>query len=152
MEKPTPPTQGTQPVELGPSGTQPPPKYEQGPFTPVSGPPASPPNLPRDIHDEPAHGIVPQNNLTCAPIQMLQSQSAPVLCPSCGMRNMTVVTSEAGGFLHGIAALVCLVSCLGCIPYCIHSLKDVHHKCGNCGIPLATFHRSGRTEVLAYSK
>ncbi|KAK7421495.1 hypothetical protein QQX98_002194 [Neonectria punicea] len=149
MEKPTPPTQGTQPVELGPSETQSPPKYEQAPFTPVSG---SPPDVPRDIHHEPPHGVVPQDNLACAPIQMLQSQSAPVLCPSCGMRNMTVVTSEAGGFLHGVAALVCLVSCLGCIPYCIRSLKDVHHKCGNCGIPLATFHRSGRTEVLAYSK
>lgn len=29
------------------------------------------------------------------------------------------------------AALVCFVSCLGCIPYCISSLKDVHHRCAN---------------------
>ncbi|KPM35154.1 hypothetical protein AK830_g11417 [Neonectria ditissima] len=161
MEKPTPPTQDTHAIELGPSNAKPPPTYEQAPFTPVHGPPTDAPNVPKDIHGEPPHGgavppggpgTIPQNNLACAPIQSLQSQSAPVLCPSCGMRNMTVVTAEAGGFLHGIAALVCLVSCLGCIPYCISSLKDVHHKCGNCGIALATFHRSGRTEVHAYSK
>lgn len=67
----------------------------------------------------------------------------------------------------GVAAFVCLVSCLGCIPYLITSLKDVHHKCGNvrdlsslssnmladslqCGISLARFHHNGRTEVLAF--
>ena len=30
-----------------------------------------------------------------------------------------------------VAAGVCFFTCLGCIPYCISSLKDVHHQCGN---------------------
>lgn len=33
--------------------------------------------------------------------------------------------------VSAVAALVCFVSCLGCIPYCISSLKDVHHRCAN---------------------
>ncbi|KAH6884829.1 LITAF-like zinc ribbon domain-containing protein [Thelonectria olida] len=176
MEKPTPP-QGHQPSaneihEL-------PPSYERdapGAGTPKS--PGSPPlgeqgslrgGLPphQDVPPHHSQGVQPQQkqqfnnnnnnyapqmNMGCVPLQMLQSQSAPVLCPSCGRRNMTVTTPESGGFTHGIAALACFVACLGCIPYCITSLKDVHHKCANCGIPLAHFHRSGRTEVLAYTK
>ena len=41
--------------------------------------------------------------------------------------------------------LCCLV-CLGCIPYMMSSMKDVQHKCGRCGVLLATWHRSGTTE------
>ncbi|MBE3049135.1 hypothetical protein IMZ48_42875 [Candidatus Bathyarchaeota archaeon] len=66
---------------------------------------------------------------------------------------------------------LCCCICLGCIPYMIASLKDVQHKCAGvsippstrpqfhaldleasansnkCKAPLATYHRSGRTEV-----
>ncbi|KAF7544162.1 hypothetical protein G7Z17_g10174 [Cylindrodendrum hubeiense] len=167
MEKPTPPQNSgtTQPVELGTIETQPPPTYERNnPSVQIDGPSDNYSTVPQPIHTEfaranivpqegvaPQAGNYPQNNLACAPIEMLQSQSAPVRCPSCGTRANTVTTPESGGFQHGVAALVCLVSCLGCIPYCISSLKDVHHKCGNCGVPLAKFHRSGRTEVLAFA-
>lgn len=170
MEKPTPP-QDHQPAPQELSDQ--PPSYERdAPVTsPSKNPPGSPPlgeqSAPREGFP-PHQGAPPpknqsfppqldnsfphQTNLGCVPLQMLQTQSAPVLCPSCGLRSMTVTTPESGGFTHGVAALVCFVTCLGCIPYCINSLKDVHHKCGNCGIPLAHFHRSGRTEVLAYTR
>lgn len=70
---------------------------------------------------------------------------------------------------HSLMALLfCCVICLGCIPYVIAGLKDVHHKCSSvsspedlvgpfkrtrmltrtqCNTALATYHRSGRTEV-----
>ncbi|KAH7148297.1 LITAF-like zinc ribbon domain-containing protein [Dactylonectria macrodidyma] len=156
MEKPTPPqTDGTtQPVELT---TQAPPTYERStPSIAVNGPPGSPPNeMPPhgDIAPQgmpPAGGMVTQT-FASAPIELLQSMPAPVLCPGCGTRAVTVATPETGNYVHGAAALVCLISCLGCIPYFISSLKDVNHKCGQCGIPLAKFHRSGRTEVLCYA-
>jgi lipopolysaccharide-induced tumor necrosis factor-alpha factor len=85
---------------------------------------------------------------------------------------MTVTKAESGGMTHAIAAGVCFFACLGCIPYCISSLKDVHHQCGNvsrllesrtlknnvltrptkCNMPLADYHRSGRTEVRCFQK
>ncbi|RFN46241.1 litaf-like zinc finger domain-containing protein [Fusarium flagelliforme] len=91
-------------------------------------------------------------NYQSMPIQNLQSQSAPVVCPSCGVRAMTVTKAESGGMMHAVAAGVCFFTCLGCIPYCISSLKDVHHQCGNCNMPLADYHRSGRTEVRCFQK
>jgi lipopolysaccharide-induced tumor necrosis factor-alpha factor len=33
----------------------------------------------------------------------------------------------------------------------MNSLKDVQHKCGRCGVLLATWHRSGTTEVHIHS-
>ncbi|CAM1500434.1 Fc.00g095960.m01.CDS01 [Cosmosporella sp. VM-42] len=103
----------------------------QGPPTPQAGYPPQEPGM---------------------PLGTLQSQSGPVVCPKCGIRSMTSVTSESGGCTHAVAAVVCLFSCLGCIPYCITSLKDIHHRCGRCAAPLATFHRSGRTEVICHAK
>ncbi|CAI4219733.1 unnamed protein product [Parascedosporium putredinis] len=69
------------------------------------------------------------------------------IAPDAYGRVMTAVGYEAGGFTHMMALLACCVVCLGCIPYMIASLKDVHHKCPSCQTPLATYHRSGRTEV-----
>ncbi|KAM5352853.1 hypothetical protein ACJ41O_005575 [Fusarium nematophilum] len=172
MEKPTPP-QNPHPA-VADQHAQPelntrdqPPNYDTRNFSsplaqpPLSYSPASPPmhhqydgagSFPQAPNGFPpqTQQSQPQQNFQSVPIQSLQSQSAPVICPSCGQREMTVITPEAGGFTHGLAALVCLVSCLGCIPYCISSTKDVHHRCGKCGVPLATFHRSGRTEVRCY--
>ena len=75
------------------------------------------------------------------------------------------------GISHSLMALLaCCIVCLGCIPYCVAGLKDVHHKCSSvsntpqsplrmtlrtcvftnthqCNTALATYHRSGRTEV-----
>ncbi|TDZ24606.1 Lipopolysaccharide-induced tumor necrosis factor-alpha factor-like protein [Colletotrichum orbiculare MAFF 240422] len=81
------------------------------------------------------------------PLPALGPHPAPVECPECHARGVTAVEYSSGGFTHALAALVCFVSCLGCIPYFFSSLKDARHKCAKCGIPLATYHRSGRTEV-----
>ncbi|KAF2501065.1 hypothetical protein BU16DRAFT_190012 [Lophium mytilinum] len=48
---------------------------------------------------------------------------------------------------HAWALGLCCLVCLGCIPYLMNSLKDVQHKCGRCGVLLATWHRGGTTEV-----
>ncbi|KAK2027572.1 LITAF-like zinc finger domain-containing protein [Colletotrichum zoysiae] len=81
------------------------------------------------------------------PLPALGPHPAPVECPECRARGVTAVEYSSGGFTHALAAIVCFVSCLGCIPYLFTSLKDARHKCYKCGIPLATYHRSGRTEV-----
>ncbi|KAF4991279.1 hypothetical protein FGRMN_7939 [Fusarium graminum] len=167
MEKPTPtsnnyPEQAHYPEQTHPSQNEinqhQPPQYENRDFSsPLAQPPFNnqPTNpapthqAPQDKHASP-QGQAQQQNFQSMPIQNLQSQSAPVVCPSCGVRSMTVTKAESGGMMHGIAALVCFVSCLGCIPYLIDSLKDVHHQCGNCNMPLADYHRSGRTEVRCF--
>ncbi|KAI8315541.1 Cell death-inducing p53-target protein 1-like protein [Colletotrichum sp. SAR11_240] len=81
------------------------------------------------------------------PLPALGPHPAPIECPDCHARGVTAVEYTSGGFTHALAAIVCFVSCLGCIPYFFTSLKDARHKCAKCGIPLATYHRSGRTEV-----
>ncbi|KAH6971899.1 LITAF-like zinc ribbon domain-containing protein [Ilyonectria destructans] len=84
---------------------------------------------------------------TAAPISALGRTPAPVDCPSCGQRGMTVTNFIVGNTTHGWAAALCFVFCLGCIPYLLNDCKDVEHKCGQCGITLAIWHRSGSTEV-----
>ncbi|KAL0934617.1 litaf-like zinc finger domain-containing protein [Colletotrichum truncatum] len=81
------------------------------------------------------------------PLPALGPHPAPIECPDCHARGVTAVEYSSGGFTHSLAAIVCFVTCLGCIPYFFTSLKDARHKCAKCGIPLATYHRSGRTEV-----
>ena len=102
------------------------------------------------MQNQPQQGQVQQyKNLM--PLQALSSSSAPVECPACGARSLTMVQSITGNTTHAWALGVCLLTCLGCIPYCISGTKDVDHKCGNCGVTLATWHRSGRTEVKMHS-
>ncbi|KAM0334994.1 hypothetical protein ACHAQA_000028 [Verticillium albo-atrum] len=89
----------------------------------------------------------PQGGPQGTPIPSLGPHPAPVNCPNCRHSGITAVEYSSGGFTHALGALTCFVTCLGCIPYFFTSLKDATHKCGKCGIPLATYHRSGRTEV-----
>ncbi|KAM0215144.1 hypothetical protein ACHAQD_008470 [Fusarium lateritium] len=139
---------------------QQPPQYENRDYnSPLAQPPLNnQPTTPTPAHQAPQdkhavpQGQAQQQNFQSMPIQNLQSQSAPVVCPSCGVRSMTVTKIESGGMMHAVAAVVCFVSCLGCIPYLIDSLKDVHHQCGNCNMPLADYHRSGRTEVRCFQR
>ncbi|PKS13125.1 hypothetical protein jhhlp_000467 [Lomentospora prolificans] len=129
----------------------PPPVYQQ---QPVGAPQPLGSPQPQPGYGPPQHqptgfgaqyGIAP--DAYGVPLVSLAAQPAPVQCPNCHQRVMTAVGYEAGGFTHLMALLACCVICLGCIPYMIASLKDVHHKCPNCNTPLATYHRSGRTEV-----
>ncbi|KAF2115713.1 LITAF-like zinc ribbon domain-containing protein [Lophiotrema nucula] len=93
-------------------------------------------------------GTVYQN---ATPIASLNRGPAPADCPACGQRAMTNVSYEVGNTTHAWALGLCCLACLGCIPYVMNSLKDVQHKCGRCGVLLATWHRSGTTEVHIHS-
>ncbi|KAF2190913.1 hypothetical protein K469DRAFT_719872 [Zopfia rhizophila CBS 207.26] len=93
-------------------------------------------------------GTVYQN---VTPIASLNRSPAPADCPACGQRAMTNVSYEIGNTTHAWALGLCCFACLGCIPYVMNSLKDVQHKCGRCGVLLATWHRSGTTEVHIHS-
>ncbi|EXF85298.1 LITAF-like zinc finger domain-containing protein [Colletotrichum fioriniae PJ7] len=129
------PTGTSMPKYGGPSPNSPPPPQNYGGAYP---PPQS----------YPLQNGGPQNFQPYGtPLPSLGPHPAPVECPECHARGVTAVEYTSGGFTHALAALVCFVSCLGCIPYLFSSLKDARHKCSKCGIPLATYHRSGRTEV-----
>ncbi|KAJ9649521.1 hypothetical protein H2201_006178 [Coniosporium apollinis] len=93
-------------------------------------------------------GTVYQN---ATPIASLGRSAAPADCPACGQRAMTLTAYEIGNSTHAWALGLCCFLCLGCIPYLMNSLKDVQHKCGKCGVLLATWHRSGSTEVHIHS-
>lgn len=127
---------------------QPPPGYQQQPpmERSATGPPISPQTGPPMGQQQ--QGIYPGHPQAYGmPLVSLTAQPAAVQCPHCGHRGMTSVGYESGGFTHLMALLACCIVCLGCIPYCIAGLKDVHHKCSSCGTSLATYHRSGRTDV-----
>ncbi|KAH8146022.1 uncharacterized protein LAJ45_09944 [Morchella importuna] len=90
--------------------------------------------------------------LHAVPLHTLTRAPAPVDCPICNKRGMTKCAKKSGNFTHMCAAVTCAVSCLGCIPYLISSLKDVKHSCTSCGVLLAVWHRSGGgTDVLAHA-
>ncbi|MCJ1224475.1 hypothetical protein MMC12_001120 [Toensbergia leucococca] len=84
---------------------------------------------------------------TATPLYALNSAAAPVDCPCCGARALTRIEFEAGNTTHAWAAALCCVFCIGCVPYLMASLKDVTHRCGSCGVLLATWKRSGNTLV-----
>ncbi|TQN71700.1 Cell death-inducing p53-target protein 1-like protein [Colletotrichum shisoi] len=151
------------------SASGPPPEYQQhhyhqapldhqqtGTAMPKYGGPANtPPPQPYGAYEPPAPQSFPMHNgggpknfqPYGTPLPSLGPHPAPVECPECHARGVTAVEYSSGGFTHALAAIVCFVSCLGCIPYFFTSLKDARHKCSKCGIPLATYHRSGKTEV-----
>jgi hypothetical protein len=83
-------------------------------------------------------------------VQNLSQFAAPCLCPNCGQTQVTRVNYQAGSHTHLWAVILGVLACCCCIPYMVDGLKDVHHSCGNCGIPLAVWHRSGGLEVLAH--
>ncbi|KAH8647032.1 LITAF-like zinc ribbon domain-containing protein [Tricladium varicosporioides] len=108
-----------------------PPIYLQAPYPPTS------------VSVQP-----PTGPLNAIAIPSLGASSAPVDCPACGHRRFTRLEYQPGNTTHGYAALIfCFTGCLCFIPYMMNSLKDVKHSCGNCGVHLATWHRSGHVEV-----
>ncbi|KAK7552156.1 LITAF-like zinc ribbon domain-containing protein [Phyllosticta citricarpa] len=92
-----------------------------------------------------------QQYRTATPLANLQRSPAPVDCPACGTRALTVTKFKTGNTTHAWAFGVCICVCLGCIPYLVKGTKDVEHRCGKCSKLLATWHRSGNTEVLAHA-
>ncbi|CAG8927505.1 unnamed protein product [Penicillium salamii] len=104
-----------------------------------------PQNHPQQFYTPAGH---PSGYMTAVPLHSVQSAPCPVDCPVCGQREMTRVEAVSGGTTHGWAAILCFCCCLGCIPYLMTSLKDVEHSCGKCSAKLATWHNSGRVQVL----
>ncbi|KAF1974716.1 hypothetical protein BU23DRAFT_531051 [Bimuria novae-zelandiae CBS 107.79] len=112
---------------------------QQGHFAPSQEVKGQHPGMPPQQHT----GTVYQN---ATPLANLNRSPAPADCPACGQRSMTNVAYETGNTTHAWALGLCCLVCLGCIPYMMSSMKDVQHKCGRCGVLLATWHRSGTTE------
>jgi hypothetical protein len=136
------PVMSTQPPQGYPAGS-PPPQHPQGAYVQpdyVGVQPGMPPQQ--------QSGAVYQN---ATAIANLNRGPAPADCPACGQRAMTNVAFETGNTTHAWAFGLCCLVCLGCIPYVMNSMKDVQHKCGRCGVLLATWHRSGTTEVHIHS-
>lgn len=134
---PTSPAPGLGYASPPPQGfTQPPPEQ-------VKGHPQNPGMPPQ--HQS---GTVYQNAI---PIANLNRSPAPADCPACGQRSLTNISYETGNTTHAWALALCCITLLGCIPYMMSSMKDVQHKCGRCGVLLATWHRSGTTEQHIHS-
>jgi len=101
---------------------------------------------------QPVVQYIPQQTfINASPLSSLNMSSAPVDCPMCGARAVTRITFVAGSQTHVCGILLCLFIGLGCLPYIGTGTKDVEHRCGNCGVLLAKWHRSGATEVLAHT-
>ncbi|KAF3007431.1 hypothetical protein E8E13_003428 [Curvularia kusanoi] len=115
-------------------------EHQQKAFPAAGAAPGMPPQQPS--------GPVYQN---ATPIASLGRGPAPADCPACGQRSMTSTAFETGNTTHAWAAALFCLTCLCCIPYMMNSFKDVTHKCGRCGVLLATWHRSGTTEVHIHS-
>lgn len=136
------------PIQMSPAGSAP---QQQPMYTGSPPQPNVQPNPPAYHHaPQPPPGTVPYifpDGSYGMPITHLGSTPAPVVCPNCGNRVMTDISYESGGFAHIVALLLCCATCLGCFAYLATALKDVRHRCSRCGVPLATYHRSGRTEL-----
>ncbi|KAF2433582.1 hypothetical protein EJ08DRAFT_628843 [Tothia fuscella] len=97
-------------------------------------------------------GVQPQSMFkTVVPLQALGGSPAPIDCPSCHQRGLTNTHHMSGDCTHLWALGFCCFICLPCIPYLIDSFKDVEHKCGRCGTNVATWKRSGGTQVHVFS-
>jgi len=90
----------------------------------------------------------PRTYQTATPLNVLGRSGAPVDCPVCGQRTMSRTTPVIGNSNHVWAGAVCLLTGFFCfIPYLMDSLKNVEHRCGGCGVLLATVHKSGTVDV-----
>ncbi|KAK8220629.1 LITAF-like zinc ribbon domain-containing protein [Phyllosticta capitalensis] len=101
------------------------------------------------VGQQPIGGESQYRNAT--PLASLQRSAAPVDCPACGTRALTTTTFKTGNTTHAWALGVCCLSCLGCFAYLVKGTKNIEHRCGKCSRHLATWHRSGTTEVHAHS-
>ncbi|KAF2486878.1 LITAF-like zinc ribbon domain-containing protein [Neohortaea acidophila] len=89
---------------------------------------------------------------SATPIHTLGMSSVPVDCPGCGHRALTQTDFQAGKTTHAWAVGLCCLTGVCCwIPYVMNGMKDVQHRCGSCGMLLATWHKSGHVEVHAHA-
>ena len=131
-------------------------QQQQQPMHAPQQPPQDAYSQAADKHMQPQPGMPPQQPggavyQNATPIASLSRGPAPADCPACGQRAMTNCAFETGNTTHAWAFGLCCLCCLGCVPYVMNSMKDVTHKCGRCGVLLATWHRSGTTEVHIHS-
>jgi LITAF-like zinc ribbon domain len=105
-----------------------------------------------------------QNFVAAVQLQNLKQSPSPVDCPLCGVRAVTNISFQAGNhtqyaLLTPLSMLMrsslwalglCFFTGFGFVPYFMESTKDVVHRCGNCGIALAKWNRSGSTEVFVH--
>ncbi|KAF5701629.1 litaf zinc finger [Fusarium mundagurra] len=123
--------------------------------SPLAKPPVtnSPPaHLKGDGHKDPLELELKGQDLPSVPLDKLKRWSARVVCPSCEVGAMTIRREKSGNVTH-LTAVAIFISTIGFwlawAPYVISGLKNVYHHCGNCGLFLAEYHRSGYTEVFA---
>ncbi|KAH8656210.1 LITAF-like zinc ribbon domain-containing protein [Tricladium varicosporioides] len=82
------------------------------------------------------------------PLASLGRSPAPIDCPTCGQRSMSRIEYIVGNTTHAWALGLCCLTGLFCfVPYIMDGFKDVDHHCGQCGVLLATWHKSGGVEV-----
>jgi len=103
----------------------------------------------------PAGGQAPDGGpqyLNATPLSALTSQPQPVDCPNCRKRVLTRTAFRTGNMTHVWALVLCWFTLICTpVPYFVNSTKNVTHSCSNCGIVLATYHRSGSTEIHAHA-
>lgn len=165
------PQQGTAAPPLQPQYTAAPPQmypqqqgYPPGTF-PSQQQPYMPPQqqyMPPQPYPQQAVGA-PRQFHSAVPLAALGQASSPVDCPVCHQRTMTRTSRSIGNTTQFVprpfverrqrltrlrsawALGCCICFCLPCIPYLIPATWDTNHRCGGCGVLLATWHRSGRT-------
>lgn len=126
----------------------------------------------REVHSGGQHS----KYSSATPIHTLGMSSVPVDCPGCGHRALTQTDFQAGKTTQSVlrpihpflmktvytadrlairsawaVGLCCLTGVCCWIPYVMNGMKDVQHRCGNCGMLLATWHKSGHVEVHAHA-
>jgi len=82
------------------------------------------------------------------PISLLGRYQAPVECPACSRRTVTVVKHKNGKGTHTWAGILFVTTFIGgVVPYTMDYFKNVQHRCGRCGVVLATNHFGSGTEA-----
>uniref|UniRef100_A0A1A9X504 LITAF domain-containing protein n=1 Tax=Glossina brevipalpis TaxID=37001 RepID=A0A1A9X504_9MUSC len=92
--------------------------------------------------DRPVYNSYTDNSIYAAPLTnnstntnatIYGSHSLLTKCHTCGRRQLTRLEYENGLMTHIIAAILCLTTCCGCLPYCFKSCKVTRHYCSTCG-------------------
>ncbi|KAF8852558.1 hypothetical protein BDZ45DRAFT_678250 [Acephala macrosclerotiorum] len=89
-----------------------------------------------------------KSGVEAIPISLLGRYQAPVECPACSRRTVTSVKHKNGKGTHTWAGILFFTTGVGVVvPYMVDYFKNVQHKCGRCGVVLATIHFGSGTEA-----